>query len=337
MKKLKVAFFQRRPRPNFNYSMEAIFADVRARLSDRIEATVHLCKEYNDGAKSKITNIVEAKARQGSEVNHITGEVHFLNLLMDSNRVLLTIHDCRFMQRKAGSKVQSLIMNYLYLKWPVAKSRYVTTVSETTKKDIIKYTGCSPEKILVIPVAVSQDYQPATKEFNSTKPNILHIGTGDNKNIPRLAEALAGINCQLTIIGRLKPEQIELLKKHNISYTNKFGLSQNEMVDAYRQCDIVSFVSTFEGFGMPIIEANATERVVITSNCSSMPEVAGNAALLVDPFEVSSIRSGIIELIEDPSLRKTLIENGRQNRERFSPDAIATQYYDLYKKIAVSN
>ena len=85
---------------------------------------------------------------------------------------------------------------------------------------------------------------------------------------------------------------------------------------------------------MPIIEGNSVERVVITSNISSMPEVAADAALLVDPFDVQSIRDGMLTLIRDASVRHRLIEAGRENKLRFQSAAIANQYYELYRKIA---
>jgi glycosyltransferase involved in cell wall biosynthesis len=85
---------------------------------------------------------------------------------------------------------------------------------------------------------------------------------------------------------------------------------------------------------MPIIEANTVERVVLTSNLSSMPEVAGDAALLVDPYSVTDIRRGLKELINDEELRARLLANGRRNRERFSPQAIAEQYYQVYRSLA---
>ena len=106
------------------------------------------------------------------------------------------------------------------------------------------------------------------------------------------------------------------------------------MLAQYQSCDLVSFISTFEGFGMPIIEANSVERVVLTSNISSMPEVAGEAALLVDPFDIAAIRNGIQRIINDGQLREQLIQAGRKNKLRFQSGTIAQQYYNLYKKIA---
>jgi glycosyltransferase involved in cell wall biosynthesis len=112
-------------------------------------------------------------------------------------------------------------------------------------------------------------------------------------------------------------------------------LSEQEVIQKYIACDILVFVSFFEGFGLPIIEANAVERVVVTSNISSMPEIAGDAACLVDPYDIPSIRNGIIKVIENDSFREKLIENGRKNKARFTAEHIASQYYHLYKQLLV--
>ena len=95
--------------------------------------------------------------------------------------------------------------------------------------------------------------------------------------------------------------------------------------------DLLVFVSTYEGFGLPILEAQATGRPVITSNVLSMPEVAGDSACLVDPFDVSSIRKGILKVINDPAYREKLIKRGFENVKRFQPDKIAEQYADIYR------
>jgi glycosyltransferase involved in cell wall biosynthesis len=96
---------------------------------------------------------------------------------------------------------------------------------------------------------------------------------------------------------------------------------------------MVIFASTYEGFGLPIIEANAVGRPVVTSDIYSMPEVAGDAACLVNPFDVSNIRTGVLRVIQDESYRRKLIENGFKNVERFKPNAIAQQYLELYKEL----
>jgi len=105
------------------------------------------------------------------------------------------------------------------------------------------------------------------------------------------------------------------------------------MVQQYVDADILTFVSTYEGFGMPIVEANVVGRPVLTSNISSMPEVAGDAACLVDPFDVNSIREGLLKIIQDDNYRNNLIEKGKVNAQRFNPSFIAKMYLDIYKKI----
>jgi len=93
-------------------------------------------------------------------------------------------------------------------------------------------------------------------------------------------------------------------------------------------------VSTYEGFGLPIVEANAVGRPVITSNVCSMPEVAGDAAFLVDPFDVEDIRRGVLLLINDSHLRRDLVRRGFLNVRRFSIESVATQYRSLYDELS---
>lgn len=328
--RIKINFFQRKPRPGYSFSIEYIFEDVRKRLNNKIEASVFICRYFNDGYYTKVLNIIQAAFRQG-RINHITGEVHFLDLLMRKRNVLLTIHDCGMMQRKKG--IAGRIVKWLYLSAPVRRARFITSVSQETKKEIIQYTGCTPDKIEIIPVAVNPLFQPFPGVFNEDRPNILHIGTGYNKNLPRLIEALHGVRCRLTIIGPLSDAHLAALKKNKIVYSNMYMISDNDLFQQYKECDIVSFVSIFEGFGMPIIEGNTVERVVMTSNISSMPEVAGNAACLVNPYSIVSIRQGIKKILSDKEYRNELIRLGRINKCRFDPERIARMYYTMYEKM----
>jgi glycosyltransferase involved in cell wall biosynthesis len=250
---------------------------------------------------------------------------------MHKKNVLLTIHDCRFMQRKKG--LAKKLMQYMYLKWPVAKSAYVVAISEATKKEVVEYTGCDPRKIEVVPVTISEIFQPSYKAFNKDCPVILQVGAAENKNLLRLAEALKGIHCRLVIIGTPGEQEIKKLRWCKIDFSVKSGLSTDELYREYIHCDIVSFVSTFEGFGMPIAEANSVERAVVTSNISSMPEVAGDAACFVNPFDVNDIRKGFLRVIQDDAYRETLITCGRMNRLRFDGKQAADAYYHLYRQL----
>ena len=330
--RIKVNYFQRRPREGFNFSLEYIYNDIRTRLVGKIDATIYFSSQYNDGYFSKFINILQAAFRKQNGVNHITGEVHFLNLLMRKSRVVLTILDCGMMERKKGAAKK--IVKWLYLIAPVAKSKWVTAISEETKNQIISYTGCNPDKIKVIPVAINPIYQPFPKKFNHLKPVLLQIGTGHNKNLLRLIEAIDGVTCHLSIVGKLSTDHIEALKAHKIDYSNWCGLSDTQILERYIECDIVCFISTFEGFGMPIVEANAVERVVITSNLSSMPEIAGNAACLINPYSIDEIRANILKIIDNNNYREALIEEGKINKLRFDGDKIANMYYDLYRQIS---
>ncbi len=124
-----------------------------------------------------------------------------------------------------------------------------------------------------------------------------------------------------------------MLKKHNIKYENYFDVDDNQLVDLYKTSDMLLFPSLKEGFGMPIIEAQAASLPVITSNIEPMNIVAGKGALYVDPFDSNSIKEAVKKIIEDENFRKMIVGEGSENVKKYYPSAISKMYYDLYKKI----
>ena len=157
------------------------------------------------------------------------------------------------------------------------------------------------------------------------------MGTAHNKNLENIIPAIKGLNVKLTILGNLKEHQKELLKNSGIDYENVFNLDYKDVIKQYENADLVTFASSYEGFGLPIIEANGIGRPVIAGNNTSMPEVAGNAAILVDSNNVEEIRASIIKIIEDDKFRNDLINKGKENVKRFLPIFIAQKYAELYE------
>lgn len=328
---VKVTFFHRKPRATGNFSIELIFDSLRKRLADAINAQVHVAPYFSNGILRRIAIAVDARRHQG-QINHVTGDINFAALLLDRRRTILTSHDCGYLVGKRGLKRR--LLKWLWLEMPVKRARFVTTVSEEAKRDLLSHVHCDPAKVVVIynPVADTFVYQPRT--FNSANPRILQVGTAPNKNIQRLAQALEGVDCTLIIIGPIDTMLSKLLQRCRVRYEKFVNCSGAEMAEQYALADLVAVVSTLEGFGLPILEANAVGRPVVTSNTSSMPEVAGDAACFVDPFDVTSIRNGILRVIGDAEFRNKLIQNGLCNVRRFQTEVIARQYLELYQRVA---
>jgi glycosyltransferase involved in cell wall biosynthesis len=325
-----VTYYYRKPRPFANYSVEFIFRDVSERLKNRIHARSAIARYVSKGLFRRLYICFEAMFRQG-DVNHITGDISFIGIFLRKKKTIQTILDCGHVHASTG--LRQFVLKKFWLSLPVKRCRYVTAISSATKSEILKYVDCDPDKIVVVPVAISESFRRMDKPFNKLNPRILQIGTAPNKNIERLIEALKGLQCTLVIIGRNNPLYETRLKEAGIHYQYLSGLSNPEVKDQYEQADIVVLPSTYEGFGMPILEAQAVGRPVLTANLSSMPEVAGDAACLVDPYQVQDIRNGILKIISDNEYRNGLIERGFENIKRYNPDKIASEYFELYKTI----
>lgn len=326
---MRVTFFQRRPQ-GANFSIERLFADLRRSLPEDIEAEVAVSRFASRGIMRRVYNVIEAAFCQG-DVNHIVGDVHFLAFLLRKKRTLLTIHDLVVVHRLKGWR-RSLFL-FLWYWLPIKRAAVVSVISEATKEDLLQHLEIDPERVRVVHDCVSDDFAPALKEFNVAKPVVLQIGTKDNKNLKRVTQAIQASSCHLRIIGPLSAEQEAVLGRCGVEYSSAANISDEKVVEEYRRCDVLVFASTYEGFGLPILEAQATGRPVVTSNILSMPEVAGDSACLVDPFDVSSIRGGILKVINDSAYREGLIQRGFKNVERFRTKRIAQQYLDIYREI----
>jgi glycosyltransferase involved in cell wall biosynthesis len=307
-----------------------VFENARKFLRTRIHADIVQAPCYSNGVLRRLWIVDHARRRQGA-INHVTGDTNFTALGLDGRRTVLTNHDCGFVIRSRG--IKRWILKKFWLDWPVRHVAAVTTVSSQIKQEIIELTGCHPDKVHVIPNAASGAFKPISHEFAELRPRILHLGTAPNKNLPRLVRALTGRKCILVIVGRLSREVTNLLRVAKVDYENYVDLTLSQLIAQYQACDIVSFASTYEGFGVPILEAQAVGRPLITSDRAPMNEVAGKGACLVDPEDVAALGMAFDRIVGDARYRNELVEAGFENVKRFSPERIADMYYRLYEQV----
>lgn len=330
---LRAVLFLRHPRPGF-FSIEAVFRTVAAAFPARVLAIFAVSPHPSRGLLKRLRATLSAARRLRAErgvVAHVLGDEHYLVFGLPRRRTVLTVHDCNFLDGKQGLRRWLLWLIWIYL--PVRYVAAVTAISEHSKAQLANLARCSPDRIRVIENPLPERFAPAPLE-PGPRPRILHLGTKPNKNLPRLIAALQGLDVSLTVIGRLTEEHRTELEAAGISFENLVDISDEALVEAYRRCSVVAFVSTSEGFGMPIIEAQAMGRPVLTSAIAPMSDVAGEGALLVDPLDTAAIRRGLEQLLQDTALRDRLVTAGFENRRRFEATAIAERYATLYAELA---
>jgi glycosyltransferase involved in cell wall biosynthesis len=168
--------------------------------------------------------------------------------------------------------------------------------------------------------------------MDSESLQVLQVGTGANKNLERVAMAASGLPLRLRVIGPLSYTQRALLHSLDLTWSSAEQLSAEELIGEYNDSDVLVFASTYEGFGLPIVEAQAIGLPVITSNIAPMSDTAGDGALFVDPYDEREIRAALEQLLRAPDLARRLSDQGRRNAERFDAMAVAAQYTDVYAR-----
>lgn len=272
-----------------------------------------------------------AREKKGS-ILHITGDVHYAALLCLLSRTVITVHDCVVLQRATGFK--RFAMKILWFDLPIRLASAVIVISEQTKKELLATVSVPASKVAVIPNFVDPAFEYSERRFAVRHPRILHVGTTPNKNLSRVLAALEGLSCTLVIVGELSVDHLSELRRSELSYEHYFSVDHAKVIELYRAADIISFPSTYEGFGMPILEGQAVGRCVLTSDLEPMRTVAGNGgALLVDPKSTMEIRAAFVALMTDGELRARLISAGRDNACAYSLDSVAARYAAIYRRL----
>ncbi len=263
-------------------------------------------------------------------------------------KLVTTIHDLSFLRwpKTAHSKV--LKAQKRRLKWVEKEADAVIAISEATKKEIVELTDIAERKIGVIYEGLPTDveeFQFSSSQFSIIKEKynikdkyILAIGSqAPRKNIERLLNAFQLLatsgqlpTTNLVIAGRYKAKRElpeEVIATGFLDRENLLGLMQNAAAFVYP--------SLYEGFGLPILEAFGLKTPVVTSNCSSMAEIADDAAVLVDPKSIESIAEGVKEVVTNQNLKEELVAKGLKRLEDFSWQKTAQQTLEVYKQVVV--
>ena len=326
---IRVAFLNR-CRGEF-WSIEELFCSIAQALPCDVGHSFVSAPRSGASFFSILFNLFWASCVSDADVLHITGDIHYTALTAVRRPLVLTIHDLRFIEQETG--LRRLLFWLLWLYIPCRCATRVTVISEFTKQRLLDILKIDPEKLSVIPDCVSPEFRADPKVGISSPAIVLQVGTTSNKNLFRVATACIGMDIELWILGKLCEDQKAALRERNILFREYFGLTRSEVFDLYRACDIVCFVSVYEGFGMPILEAQAVGRPVLTSCIAPMDEVSGGAALLVNPLDVDAIRNGLNRLIGDDGLRTRLVCEGYENVRKYTAREVADQYARLYHKI----
>lgn len=265
-------------------------------------------------------------------VVHVTGDINYIAGFMRRRPTVLTIHDCGNWMNLRGLKRH--LFRWLWYGVPAKRAACLTAVSQSTKDVLTAKLGISSDRVLVIDNCITTAPPTTKRSFDSNRPKILQIGSGPHKNLAGLIQAVQGRNCELVIVGSPSSEDRGALLQYRIPHSIETQVNDERIEALYGEVDILFFASFHEGFGLPILEAQAAGVPVITSNLYSMPHVAGHGAWIVSPHDSNSIRQAIDAICCDEATRLERVANGKSNIARFHPAKIAGQYKKVYQRLS---
>lgn len=330
--KVIVTLLFRRPVADEHFSIERLFGSLQDGFQTQgIEQRPLRCPWFSTGLLNRLKSLAWAFFCRGHGLVHITGDLNFLALVIPKRRLVITFHDLRSLQRLSGWR--RALFRALWVRWPAQRAARIACVSPQTLAELLaEVPGLDLSKLRVIPNCLTEPVDPAPRAFPTGRLRALLVGTRPHKNVARILEALAPLGLDIAVIGPLSAEDQQRAKALGVSLVNLVAASDDEVRKQYRLSDLVVFVPTYEGFGLPILEAQAMGRPLVTSRREPMQGVAGEGACLAHPDSAEDIRQQVMRLIEDPAYRESVVQAGARNLERFSAGTAAAAYAALYRE-----
>jgi len=263
---------------------------------------------------------------------------------------IVVVHDLGFYLPFKIYPLHDIVYIRLMLKSSIRRADHVIAVSQNTKKDIVRIIGIDENDVTVTYEAPNERYKEINDErtLNNVKtkydlnhPFIFNPSSCDlRKNVVRLLKAFKRIEKKiphkLFITGR-KPRRIrevnKIINKLNIGKRVKIHsrIPSDDMPAIYNLADLCVYPSLYEGFGLPILEAMSCGCPVIASKTSSMPEIAGDAAILVNPYEEKEITDAMHKVLTNDELKRSLIKKGLRRVQKFSWEKTAEETLEIFK------
>jgi len=268
-------------------------------------------------------------------------------------KIIVTIHD--LIPYVMPEVVRSSFLKRFITEMPeiITRSHHIITVSQASKKDLIRLFNVNPQKISVVPSAPADSYVPLPQEtvqenlwknYRLKEPYILYVGgLNPRKNVTELIYAYSKIyrelpQGELLVIpggeGRHLQKLRALVDSLNLAGAVIFPgfVDSRELPFLYNGASLFVYPSLYEGFGLPPIEAMACGTPVITSNTSSLPEVVGDAALLVNPYDTLRLAETILQVLNDPVLADTLAQKGLAHSKKYNWRTNTARILEIYKQ-----
>jgi len=286
----------------------------------------------------------------GADVYHATN--YFLPPTRSARRVV-TIYDLSFLTMPEHSSPKITNVFARGVRRFAREADAVLTCSQATKSDVVRLLGVAPDRVEVAYGAVDESLVALDRDaaagrvagrFGVRRPFILFVGTLEpRKNVPALVRAFGRLAREIPhdlVLAGPKGwqaeaifKEIEALHLEERVILTGFIPERADLAALYSAADLFAFPSLYEGFGLPVLEAMTCGCPVVTADNSSLPEVAGEAALLVDAGDVPGIASAMRRVLEDDALRQAMVDKGFEQARRFSWEACARTTLGVYKDL----
>jgi glycosyltransferase involved in cell wall biosynthesis len=323
--------------------------EALASLGENFRAVSETAGNYSIAEQLKVPL---ALRREGVTLFHAP---HYVLPPLVRCQSVVTIHDCihlmfpQYLRNRAA-----LAYARTSIAMAARRASRVITVSESSKRDILRFVDAPPEKIDVIYNAYDERFAVEPREedvvrvrerFQLTDEFVLYAGNvKPHKNLERLIQAFDLVrrrgldHLKLVVIGDEVSKYAALRRavhRHQLhKYVRFLGyLPEETLAVMYRLAAVFVFPSLYEGFGLPPLEAMASGTPVVTSNVSSLPEVAGDAARLVDPYDPEAIADGIHTVLTDEAARRSLRLKGLERARQFSWETSVRRVRDIYAEV----